>query len=250
MGFVIAYFILSMLINESLIYAYIKGVRDPGINAGRHVLLRLMSTSKYNGYAMSMLYHDLIILMYPEDYEGGVIEVINAHENYHARYKHTVILNAVLFISIPILIYYGVRGYSMLWTALPPLLAALILVLTRSFELLADRAAYVRLGPRSLDYFRVILRSLYGVDDSRKAPIKSRITHPGRRDLVLLRGGDVIGAYAPWEFPLLASLFAGFLVVAPPAYDLSSAYLRLALLIYVGGSYWFTLTNYPAWCYF
>ncbi len=67
----------------------------------------------------------------------------------------------------------------MLWAALPPLLAALILVLTRSFELLADRAAYARLGPKSLDYFRVILRSLYGIDDPRRAPpVRSRITHP------------------------------------------------------------------------
>ncbi len=73
-------------------------------------MIRLISDSKYGGYTISMLYHDLIILMHPEEYEGGVIEVINAHEGYHARYKHTVILNAILFISLPTLIYYGVRG--------------------------------------------------------------------------------------------------------------------------------------------
>ncbi len=56
--------------------------------------------------------------------------------------------------------------------------------------------------------------------------------------------GDVIGAYAPWEFPLLASLFAGFLIVVPPTYDLPSVYLRLASLIYVGvviGSFLLTI---------
>ncbi|WP_243674776.1 hypothetical protein [Vulcanisaeta distributa] len=55
--------------------------------------------------------------------------------------------------------------------------------------------------------------------------------------------GDMIGAYAPWEFPLLASLVAGFLVVIP-TYDLPSVYLKLALLIYVGviiGSFLLTI---------
>ncbi|WP_243666601.1 hypothetical protein [Vulcanisaeta sp. JCM 16159] len=231
-GFVIAYFVLSMLINEALIYTYIKGVGGFGVHGGRRALIRLVSDSKYNGYTISMLYHDLVILMYPEDYEDGVIEVINAHEGYHARFKHTVILNAVLFISVPFLIYYGVRGYSMLWTALP-LLAVLILTLARSFELLADKAVYDRLGPGALGYFRVILRSLYGIDDPRRAPIRSRITHPGRRDLVL-SSGDVLGAYAPWEFPLLTSLFVGFILVGTSVLRPVGIYIGPALLVYMG----------------
>ncbi|WP_243674775.1 hypothetical protein [Vulcanisaeta distributa] len=145
-GFVIAYFILSMLINEALIYTYIKGAKSFDIHGSKRTPIHLVSDGKYGGYTISMLYHDLIILMHPEVYEGGVIEVINAHEDYHARYKHTVILNAVLFISVSILVYYGVRGYSMLWTALPPLLAVLILILIRSFELLADKAPMVSWG--------------------------------------------------------------------------------------------------------
>lgn len=238
LGVVAAYFVLSMLVDDALIYAYVRGF---GSRVGRSVVVRLISDGKYNGFAMSTSYHDFVIVMHPERYDGGVVDLINAHEGRHAMYKHALVLGAVLFLGVSLLVYFGVRGFSMVWAGVP-LLAVLLLVLARSLELHADRAAYERLGPRSLDYFRVVLGSLFGVDDARRAPIRSRVTHPGRRDLVFLRG-DVIGAYAPWEFPLLASLFAGFLVVAPVHY-LPGAYLGLVLLVYVGvviGSFLLTI---------
>ena len=234
-GFVVIYFMLLMLLNDALIYMYVRGL---GVRDGRLILIRLISNDKYNGFTINMLYHDLVILMHPERFDKCAVDVVAIHEGYHARHKHTLILSAILFIGLPMLVYYGRRGTPMLWTALP-FLATLLLVLTRTFELLADRAVHRQLGPKSLDCFKVILKSLYGLDDPRRVPIRSRITHPGKRDLAFLHGG-VVGAYAPWEFPLLASFFAGFVITG--IYTVHP--VALSSLIYIGvvaGSFLLTM---------
>jgi hypothetical protein len=228
-GFVVVYFVLLMLLNDALIYMYVRGL---GVRDGRLILIRLVSNDKYNGFTINMLYHDLVIAMYPEEFDKCAVDVVDVHEGYHARHKHTLILNAILFIGLSMLVYYGRRGYPMLWTALPFLVTSLI-VLTRTFELLADRAVHRRLGPKSLEGFRMVLKSLFGIDDPRRAPIRSRFTHPGKRDLAFLYG-DVVGAYAPWEFPLLASFFAGFVTTGIYPVPPVDVYIKLASLIYIG----------------
>jgi len=149
-GFVVVYFVSLMLLNDALIYMHVRGL---GVRDGRLILIRLVSNDKYNGFTINMLYHDLVIAMYPEEFDKCAVDVVDVHEGYHARHKHTLVLNAILFIGLSMLVYYGRRGYPMLWTALPFLVTSLI-VLTRTFELLADRAVHRRLGPKSLEGFR------------------------------------------------------------------------------------------------
>jgi len=54
----------------------------------------------------------------------------------------------------------------------------------------------------------------------------------------------LVGSYSPWEFPLLASLLTGFILVGIDTYPKQLVSIKLALSIYVGavvGSFLLTL---------
>jgi hypothetical protein len=61
-------------------------------------------TATNYGYSINMFYHDLVILMHPEGYDECAVDVVDVNEDYHVKHKHTLILNAILFIGLPMLI--------------------------------------------------------------------------------------------------------------------------------------------------
>jgi hypothetical protein len=93
-----------------------------------------------------------------------------------------------------------------------------------------------------VNQLRETLKHFYGVDDPRKAPLNSRLTHPGKRDLVL-RFGDALAPHAPWEFPLLAALFNAtvvdfYLLLRISSFlPLVSRFLTLILTLFYVGSF-------------
>jgi len=170
-------------------------------------------TSRYSGFAVGGLFRGFIFITTPQGYLDDVGNGILVHERQHVEGRHMYFIYSLLinYLLTPLSLSY-VHGTDVyIYIAYMPFMLILLLILFRVFEVHADLAMFRRFGAKALDYLIEVLKSVYGVDSTEKAPLTSRLTHTGRRDITL-RFGDAIAPHAPWEFPLVASLLtAGIL---------------------------------------
>lgn len=164
--------------------------------------------NRYAGFGFGSLLRGYAFVFTPTGELDSISRGVLAHELGHARSKHTIILTLafLLMLSDYIVVAYLHGPAFYLSILLAPFFMALPFIIIRVCETHADLAWYRMYGEESVNQLREVLRRFYGVDDPRKAPLNSRLTHPGKRDLVL-RFGDALAPHAPWEFPLLAALF-------------------------------------------
>jgi hypothetical protein len=180
-----------------------KSVSDEG-----GVRAFVFTGNRYAGFGFGSLLRGYAFVFTPTGELDSIGRGVLAHELGHARGKHTIILMLafLLMLSDYIVVAYLHGPAFYLSILLAPFFMMLPLVIIRVCEVHADLAWYRMYGEESVNQLREVLRQFHGVDDPRKAPLNSRFTHPGKRDLVL-RFGDALAPHAPWEFPLLAALF-------------------------------------------
>ncbi len=180
--------------------------------------------------------------------DGDIYELIYNHELTHYNDKANAklwVVFSLLTIPMSLIVFTIIKFRSNLFiyvitmsTVLLLAITAFIIMMLRVFEVHADYGAYKAMGPRAWDaYLRLkgmMLASFpHPIRELRE--LYSRITHTGRRDLVLVYG-DPIAPHAPWEFPLVFGLLS-----SAPLYVFSVALLDRGLLGKVPG--WF-LSDY------
>jgi hypothetical protein len=198
---------------------------------------------RYNGFGFGSLLRMYVFVFTPNGKLDPIGKGILAHELGHAKNRHNVILISMftLVLSDALTAAYLHNLAQDLAILLMPFFMALSLIIFRACEIHADLAWHKVYGEESVNQLRETLKHFYGVDDPRKAPLNSRLTHPGKRDLVL-RFGDALAPHAPWEFPLLAALFNAaiidfsFLLRMSPFLPLIGRSLTLVSTIFYVGS--------------
>jgi len=199
---------------------------------------------RYNGFGFGSLLRMYVFVFTPNGELDPIGKGILAHELGHAKNRHNVILISMftLVLSDALTAAYLHNLAQDLAILLMPFFMALSLIIFRACEIHADLAWHKVYGEESVNQLRETLKHFYGVDDPRKAPLNSRLTHPGKRDLVL-RFGDALAPHAPWEFPLLAALFNAtvvdfYLLLRISSFlPLVSRFLTLILTLFYVGSF-------------
>ena len=200
--------------------------------------------NRYAGFGFGSLLRGYAFVFTPTGELDSVGRGVLAHELGHARGRHTIILTLafLLMLSDYVVVAYLHGPAFYLSILLAPFFMALPFIIMRVCEVHADLAWHRMYGEESVNQLREALKQLYGVDDPRKAPLGSRLTHPGKRDLVL-RFGDALAPHAPWEFPLLAALFNAAIIDFSLLLRMSSflplvgRFLTLILTLFYVGSF-------------
>ena len=227
------------IVAESITYAIIGRINAPFITRdSNYLIVWLFNYPRYGGTAFGGVYKGFIIIRTPSNAVDEVSRGILVHEVQHVRGKHVPLVVSSMFAVVTyIMLTSNVYG-KYLFFVLPFMFLA-PLVLFRACEVNADRAMFRTYSSKALNYIFAVLKSTYGVSSTDKAPWASKLTHTGRRDLVLTYG-DAIAPHAPWEFPLLFSLLTASVITAlfVSRADLLVSNARLvtylALLTYVG----------------
>ncbi|WP_143701294.1 hypothetical protein [Vulcanisaeta thermophila] len=211
----IAGLLIGLLIYDLLIYRYFDPIfKRRGLFIGSFGGVNAyVFNGRYNGFGFSSLLRGIAFVFTPNGTLDDTGRAILAHEIEHARDRHglVIISTALLFPAAIVTSTYLNNPTSYAFLLFAPFLIMLTFLTWRLCEIHADLAMHRAFGARSLDYLRNAIKAMYGVDDFKRVPLRSRITHPGRRDLVLAFG-DAVAPHAPWEIPLMASLFVGGVV--------------------------------------
>ncbi len=202
--------LLDLVISHSDRRFFKKGkliVNEGGVRAF------VFTGNRYAGFGFGSLLRGYAFVFTPTGELDSIGRGILVHELGHARGRHTIAIALVFLLALSnaiiVKFLHGLTYYlSILFM---PFFMALPFITMRVCEVHADLALHRMYGEESVNQLREVLRRFYGVGDPRKAPLGSRLTHPGKRDLVL-RFGDALAPHAPWEFPLLAALFNAAIV--------------------------------------